>query len=233
MRKFLLLAMRHTYIFPILLFTIVFSIFTMDTKAQANFGRKEYGPTFITSPTFLNGIYKVNYPYYETTKDIQNKIPIVGISQFMGYQFSPYFMLGLGVEFDYWTKPRNIFVPIYLDLRVNMMSGDFAPHWYLNVGYGSRWSVDSKTVSAYGINSKTYVVHGAKSGIMLESGLGIKANVGYSNALILTFTAKAQESALKYHDPATDSGGTQDKYFANTYAPNWYIFLGVKAGIVF
>ena len=193
------------------------------------FERKDWGPVFITSPSFMNGIYKVTC----NGKDIQNKIPVVGISQFMGYQFSHYFMMGLGVEFDYWTKPKNAFVPIYLDLRFNMLNNDFSPHWYLNLGYASHWSVDSKTYSAYGINSITYVLHGAKPGIMIESGIGVKANASYSNSIILTFTDKVQESAIKYWDPETSSGGTQEKYFANTYENNWYLFLGVKAGIVF
>lgn len=217
--------MKHTYISSILILTLMFSLFTVDVKAQTNFGRKESGPAFITSPSFLNGVNKISF----NGQTKINNIPIIGISQFFGYQFSHYFMLGLGVEFDYWTKPRNIFVPIYLDLRVNMTAGDYAPHWYLNLGYGSQWNVDSKTTSA----CDKFILEGVKSGIMVESGLGIKANIGYSNALILTFTAKAQETAVKYRDPETNEGGTQEKYFANAYAPNWYIFLGVKAGIIF
>ena len=48
---------------------------------------------------------------------------------------------------------------------------------------------------------------------MLESGLGVKANASYSNAIILTFTMKAQESAVKYWDSSTASGGTQENIF--------------------
>ena len=221
--------MKGKYIRLIIIFCFFISLFTNDLQAQHSFSRKDYGPTFITSPSFINGIYKVTCD----GKDIPNKIPVVGLSQFMGYQFSPYFLIGLGVEFDYWTKPKNVFVPIYLDLRFNVIDNNIAPHFYLNLGYASRWSVDSKTYSAYGINSETYVLHGAKSGLMFESGIGIKASASYSNAIIITFTAKVQESAVKFFDRESTAGGTQAKYFANKYENNWYLFLGVKAGIVF
>ncbi|HOF15498.1 MAG TPA: hypothetical protein PLF32_02680 [Bacteroidales bacterium] len=210
---------------------ILLFVFTSNSQAQTSHERKDWGPTFITSASFVNGIHKVTS--HGGINNIANKIPTVGISQFMGYQFSHYFMVGLGVSFDYWTKPRNAFIPIYLDLRINMMNHDFSPHWYVNVGYGSRWNIDSKAQSAHGINTEKYVLHGAKPGIMLESGLGVKANASYSNAIILTFTMKAQESAVKYWDSSTGSGGTQEKYFPNTYENNWYLFIGVKAGITF
>ncbi len=214
-----------------LVILILFFVFVTNLQAQLSHDRKDFGPTFITSPSFLNGIHIVTS--HQGSNNINNKTPVVGISQFVGYQFSHYFMMGLGVNFDYWTKPRNAFIPIYLDLRVNMIAYDFSPHWYANIGYGSRWNIDSKAQAAHGINTDKYVVLGAKPGIMLESGLGIKANASYSNSIILTFTVKAQESAIKYWDPTSSSGGTQDKYIPNTYENNWFLFIGVKAGVVF
>lgn len=224
------MKMKFSYLKSVLIVSFLLSVCIKHTQAQLSFDRKDWGPVFITSPSFLNGVHKVSYDGDKTTP---NKIPVVGLSQFVGYQFSHYFMMGLGVEFDYWTKPRNAFVPIYLDLRFNMLSHDFSPHLYLNIGYGSHWSIDSKTRSAHGINTNAYVLHGAKPGIMAETGLGVKANASYSNAIIITFTAKVQESTVKFWDPSTDTGGTQDKYIANKYQNNWYVFLGVKAGIVF
>ena len=228
--KFNITYMKYREIYTLAVFCFIISLFTSNIMAQPQSSRKSFGPTFITSPSFVNGIHHVTY---DGNKVPSSSISIVGLSQFMGFQFSPYFMLGLGVSFDYWTKPKNAFVPIYLDLRFNFMDHNISPHMYLNLGYASQWSVDSKTYSAYGINSDRYVLHGAKSGLMFESGIGVKAHASYSNAIILTFTAKVLESAIKYNNGESTSGGTQAKYLANTYENNWYVFIGVKAGIVF
>lgn len=78
MQKYSILAMKHIYISFILIFTLLFSLFTVDLKAQANFGRKEWGPTFITSASFLNGIHKTKF----SNQTKQNTIPVIGISNF-------------------------------------------------------------------------------------------------------------------------------------------------------
>ena len=228
--KFQYQHMKHRGIYLWVIFCFIILFFNNNLFSQASFGRKTSGPAFITSPSFINGIHHVTF---NENKVPCNSISVVGLSQFLGYQFSPNFMLGLGVGFDYWIKPKNAFVPIYLDLRFNVIDYDISPHWYLNVGYASQWSVDSKTSKAYGGNTDKYILHGAKPGLMFESGLGIKANASASTSIIITFTAKVQESAVKYFDFETTSGGGQARYFANTYEKNWYIFIGAKAGILF
>ena len=130
----------------------------------------------------------------------------------MGYQFNPYLCLGIGVGFEYWTV-KNAYVPIYVDFRVNMMKTKFAPVWYINLGYSNRWFISSKPYKSTTGNGSDYIIHGSKSGLMGETGFGVKVNVKYSTALNLSQSMKP--------------------ILVDTDQSCVYISLGVKAGITF
>lgn len=52
-----------------------------------------------------------------------------------GYQFDPYLFLGIGVEFDYHKDLEALFVPIYADIRINLIKTPVCPFLDLKFGY--------------------------------------------------------------------------------------------------
>jgi hypothetical protein len=208
-----------------------------SVSAQQKRSMQTRGPMFITNVSFLQSISRLPYNIvkgeegqiknYKKT----NNISLISVSQFMGFQLSPYFALGLGVGFEYWTV-KNAFVPIYADLRFNMSQGKVAPHAYLNLGYATRWQIDSKPYKVSTGNSNEYVIHGHTSGIMGELGMGIKASIGHSSAIVITVSAKVQESALRYYQ-GNNLSQSMKPLLVNTNSNGMYLFLGIKTGFVF
>lgn len=166
-------------------------------------------------------------------RDFKNNLSIAGVSQVVGYQFSPAIIAGIGVGFEYWTSCRNAFVPIYADLRVNIGTSPIAPQWYLNVGYANRWYIDSKPYISDKLgNSKTYLIHGDRSGIMAETGIGVKAQVSKNVAIVLAGSFKMQESSVKFYE-GDEELTNMKPLLVNTSEHNWYTFAGIKASIIF
>jgi hypothetical protein len=225
--------MKNRLIFCFLLVTA-----TSFLSAQSVKKLQSRGPMFITSLSFNQGITRIPYgiiPGEEgMKKNLYKKtshISLMGASQFMGFQFSPYFALGLGLGFEYWTV-KSAFAPIYADLRFNMTDGKFAPHAYINLGYGNRWFFDSRPYKATTGNSNDYIIHAYTSGFMGEIGLGIKASVGYSTALVVTALCKVQESALRYYEGLPPSQSMKP-ILVNEKSYGMYLSAGIKIGVVF
>lgn len=196
---------------------------------------KNWGPTFITSPVFMQGFGNIHITNKESgfARDFKNNLSIAGVSQVVGYQFSPAIIAGIGVGFEYWTSCRNAFVPIYADLRVNIGTSPIAPQWYLNVGYANRWYIDSKPYISDKLgNSKTYLIHGDRSGIMAETGIGVKAQVSKNVAIVLAGSFKMQESSVKFYE-GDEELTNMKPLLVNTSEHNWYTFAGIKASIIF
>ncbi|MDR1181592.1 MAG: hypothetical protein LBL13_06410 [Bacteroidales bacterium] len=220
------------------LFLLILLIAIPSVSAQQRKTMQTRGPLFITSASFYQGISRLPYNIvsgeegqiknYKKT----NNISVICVSQFMGFQLSPYFALGMGVGFEYWTV-KNAFVPIYADLRFNMTKGKIAPHAYLNLGYANRWLIDAKPYKISTGNSNEYVIHGAASGIMGELGLGVKASVGYSSSIVISISAKVQESAFRYYDSNTPLSQSMKPLLVNTNSNGMYLFLGIKTGFIF
>ena len=230
--------MRNKYIFfaGILVFLLIGNA---TLSAQSLRIIRDRGPMFITSVSFFQGIQRFPYNVIPGEEELLHNsirknvnIPVISVSQFAGYQFSPYFALGLGLNFEYWTV-KNAFVPIYADFRFNMLKGKIAPHAYLHLGYSNRWHIDSKPYKVSKGNTNDYIIHGATSGVMGEIGLGIKASVGFSKAVVITASAKVQETALRYYSGNTDPSQSMKPLLVNANANGLYLFIGVKAGFVF
>ena len=222
----------------LVLLVAVAALFFIPSSIQAQRtppNTKYWGPTFITSPVFLQGIGNIHITNEESgvVRDFKNSISIAGISQFIGYQFNPYIIAGIGAGFEYWSSCKNAFVPIYADLRVNIGTSPIAPQWYINLGYANRWYMDSKPyISDKQGNSQTYIIHGDKSGLMAETGIGVKAQVSKDVNIVLSGVFKIQESSIKFY--RGDEELTNMKpLFVNTSEHNWYKFVGIKAGIIF
>ena len=209
------------------------------TSAQSLKTLKSKGPMFITSLSFYQGITRMPHnvlPGEEgLTKNYKktNTISLINGSQFMGFQFTPYFALGLGVGFDYWTvEGGNAFVPVYADLRFNLTDRKIAPHAYLNLGYANRWYITSKPYKISTGNTTEYIIHGATSGFMGEIGFGVKASVGYSTAIVITACGKVQESTMRYYEgiPPMQS---MKPLLVNASSTGLYLSAGIKVGVVF
>lgn len=52
-----------------------------------------------------------------------------------GYQFSPYFYLGAGIGLHYYTGIEDISVPLFANVRANMMTGNVTPFVDGKIGY--------------------------------------------------------------------------------------------------
>jgi len=224
------------------IFILMSGIFLMLILAgQASYAQnikvlKTRGPMYITSVAFFQGLTRIPYnvePGMENA--VQNGKQInfsnVTISQFLGFQFNPHLALGAGINFEYWTTKTG-FVPLYVDFRVNMTDKKIAPHWYINTGYAVRWNIDSKPYTVKTGTGLMYGLHGYTSGWMGETGIGIKASVGWASAILITLAAKAQESSLGYYAGETLSPGTKP-LLVNTPSHSVYISMGLKASIVF
>lgn len=230
--------MKNKYVICCL-FMLCMLVVVPFTSAQQQLKKiQSKGPMFITSASFFQGLQR--FPYNslpEEEGEIKNYTKVsfatMEISQFLGYQISPYFALGLGVGFDYWTtRNANAFVPIYADLRFNMTKGKFAPHLYLNVGYATRWAFTSVPYKPTTGNSNNYIIHGYTSGVIGELGLGLKASVGYSSAIVITVSGRVQESAMRYYE-GTPLSISMTPVIVNANSNGLYLFLGLKVGFVF
>jgi hypothetical protein len=223
--------MKNKLIFGCFL-VLLFFVATPFSSAQSVKKLQSSGPMFITSLSFHQGITRIPTGDEDRMKGYKKaNISLINASQFLGFQFSPYFALGLGLGFEYWTV-KNAFVPVFADLRFNMTDGKIAPHAYINLGYGNRWHMDSRPYKATTGNTNEYIIHGVTSGVMGEIGLGIKASVGYSTALVITASCKVQDSALSYYE-GTDLSQSMKPMIINKKSNSMYLFAGLKIGVVF
>jgi hypothetical protein len=185
--------------------------------AQDNMIFREHGVQYITSLSFHNGIYDVETP----TLKLQNNTPIFSLHQVVGYQFNPYFNLGLGLGFEKWRKTS--FIPLYADMRFNILRGRYSPHVMLNLGYSNKWYESPRPDPTY------QVIHGATEGLFFEGGLGFKAMFKHSRGMFLAISYKIQETDIKFSDELND----MPRLTTNRAKRVMYHFVGIRAGILF
>ena len=86
-----------------------------------------------SSFSFHNGIESVKIP----GRELPNNLSIFSFHQVVGYLFNPYFSLGMGLGFEKWR--RTSFIPIYADVRFNLLRGRYSPQLMFDLGYSSKW----------------------------------------------------------------------------------------------
>jgi hypothetical protein len=210
--------MRKRIHFLVLLFICVIAG-TPILEAQQIDNFKERGVIYISTFGFVNGFNEIKYSNERST--LSNNTTAVSVHQMVGYQFNPYFSLGMGVGFEKWKYTS--FIPLYADLRVNLLSGQFSPFLSVNFGYSSKWYESPIP------DNQHQVIDGATEGIYFSGGLGLKVMFSESAAGIISFEYKMQESSIKW----SDNLNLYPTLTTNQESRVIYQFLGVRAGILF
>lgn len=158
------------------------------------------------------------------TQTVQNRNFNISVNQLLGYQFNPYFQMGIGAGFDIWRY--TAFIPVYLNFTVNFTDTKIEPLFYANLGYSFKWYVSSVP------EKMDRVVHGTKTGPMGESGIGMRINLNEKLSIVLAACYKAQFSDIRYSVQDPDE---QDfsAYSTNAVKNALYHFAGVRLGVQF
>mgnify|MGYP003325970269 CR=1 FL=1 len=216
---------------------ILFASIT-DVQAQRNRIPQESKFVFMTSLAYATGagdIQLANFDCHEALlpptldasqvlKTVRNKNFNVNVEQLIGYQFNNYFYMGVGTGIDFWQ--HTAFVPLYLNLSVNMMQTRVAPTAFLNLGWGFKWYISSRPEVA------TRVIHGTNQGPMGEAGLGLRIQLSDKGSLLIAGTYKLQYSKIRY-SIVRDGEDDFSANLTNSIQPAFYHFGGVKVGIIY
>ena len=175
---------------------------------------------YMTSVGYATGLGQIELE----NQTVQNRNFDISVNQLLGYQFNPYFQMGLGAGFDFWR--HTAFIPIYLNLTVNFTDTKIEPMFYINAGYAFKWYVSSVPEKA------DHVVHGTKTGPMGEGGLGMRINLNEKLSLVLAACYKFQHTDIRYtilqpNEPDFSA------YSTNARKDVFYHFAGVRLGIQF
>lgn len=193
---------------------------TITLQAQSVINYKTKGFFYQTNLSFAAGIgnFKIN------EETIKNKITVFALNEVIAYQFNPHIYIGGGVGFEIWKK--NGFIPIFATIGLNVLKTNLSPYLYVNLGYANRWYVSEVP------DSETDVIHGGRSGLCFEGGLGLKTAVSKRSVLSIALIYKLQDSQLLYNDDTAVLSG-MNKYSTNNYKDVLYMFLGAKMSIHF
>ena len=93
---------------------ILLTAMLVATAGQAQHRRPTPARKFIymTSVGYATGVGQIKLEQ----QTVQNRNFDISVNQLLGYQFNPYFQLGLGAGFDFWR--HTAFIPIYLNITV-------------------------------------------------------------------------------------------------------------------
>lgn len=95
-----------------------------------------------------------------------------------GYQFNPYFFTGMGIGVHYymsmWRDDINVpFIPLFLDLRGNLMKGPIVPFVGMKLGY-------TLIIDDGILGSGVYIAPSAGVKYVLSESLALNMSLGYS-----------------------------------------------------
>lgn len=164
-----------------------------ETRPGYENGVKASGYTFIGELNFGLGMLEGTIRYKDTA---QGQYSIM-LSVFNGFTISPVIQLGLGAALDVWT--HRVFLPIYLDLRINMMKHDNTPFLYFNPGYSLGW-ITGTTGLGYG---------GAMAGI----GAGAKFRVSDKQVMVIALGYHYQQIRELQVNNRVEIKATRDAHF--------------------
>lgn len=191
-----------------------------EGRAQSGMITQERKFVYMTSLGYSFGVGEIELE----NKTVPNKNPSIQVNQLLGYQFCDNFYMGLGVGMDFWR--HTAFVPVYWNFSVNMLKRNVSPMLYLNAGYSFKWYISSQP------EAMTRVIHGTKTGPMVETGLGIRIKFNKKVSLNIAASYKFQHSAIRY---SVIENGEPDfsLYSTNRIKNVFYHFAGIRLGIMY
>ena len=176
---------------------------TTAGQAQHRHPTPERKFIYMTSVGYATGVGQIKLEQ-QTVKNINFDI---SVNQLLGYQFNPYFQMGLGAGFDFWK--HTAFIPIYWNFTVNF----------------TNTKVDA--------SNGRHVIHGTKTGPMCDTGIGLRINLNEKLSLLLAVCYKNQHSKI-YTVPDSDEQDKSASYSTNSNKDvpyHLYHFVGVRLGI--
>lgn len=203
-----------------ILIIILLSLLVTGGYAQHMRRTPERKFIYMTSVGYASGFGKIELE----NKTVANKNFNVSVNQLLGYQFNPYFQLGLGFGFDFWK--HTAFIPLYLNVTVNFTNTKIAPLFYANMGYSFKWYISSTP------EVMDRVIHGTMSGPMGEAGLGIRVKLNDKIAMVLAACYKNQYTDIRYSVLQPDEPDLS-AYTTNSRKAALYHFAGVRLGVQF
>lgn len=195
-------------------------LFCVNAYSQNRRPTPERKFIYMTSIGYATGLGQIVLD----TKTVQNRNFNISVNQLLGYQFNPYFQMGIGAGFDFWR--HTAFIPVYLNLTVNFTDTKIEPLFYTNLGYSFKWYVSSVP------EPMDRVVHGTSTGPMGEAGLGMRINLNEKLSIVLAACYKAQFTDIRYSIPEPD-GQDFSAYSTNARKEVLYHFAGVRLGVQF
>lgn len=205
-------------------FLMAFFLFsTVSVDAQTMLNTKHYRShfTYMTTGGFNSGIGTLHYG----NRKMQNKIPVFSVNQLVAYQFNPYVSLGVELGLDVWK--HTAFIPLTGNLIVNFLDRRATPLWYMNAGYAFKWYVSSKP------EKMTHVIHGAKSGLHLNTGLGAKVQIKEKLHLFIAADYKVQYTTLQYSEVSATDLYDYSSITTNRTDKKFYHFIGLRIGFMY
>lgn len=220
------------------IFMLLLLAATNHIYAQRNKIQQESKFVFMTSLGYFTGagdIQLANYDCHdllfppkldetEVLKTLKNRTFNVQVNQLIAYQFNNFFHMGVGTGIDFWRY--TAFVPIYLNLSVNMMQTKIAPTAFVNLGWGFKWYISSRPEVA------DRVIHGSNWGPMGEAGIGMRIKFNEKYGLFIAGTYKLQCSKIRY-SIIRDGENDFSADLTNSIQPALYHFAGVKVGFTY
>ena len=201
------------------LLTILVLFLMMGTAfAQQKDRKQERKFVYLTSAGFSAGLGEITYE----ERTLTNAIPVIKVDQLLAYQFNNYIYTGIGVGANIWKN--TVFMPLYLNISVNVLNKPITPHWYLNAGYSFKWHTSQKP------EERHKVLHGATPGLYGETGIGAHINYMKKVSFIFSVCYTVQDTYLKY---SVIQQGEPDLSAITTNREKrmLYHFLGMKIGI--
>ncbi len=223
---------------PISLFIALALILTAGTAQAQQKIQQESKFVFMTSLGYSTGLGSIQLANYdcsslilppklessEVLKTVRNNNFDVQLNQLIAYQFNNFFHMGVGMGLDFWRY--TAFVPLYLNLSVNMMQTRIAPMAFVNLGWGFKWYISSRP------EVTTRVIHGSNQGPMGEAGIGMRVKFNDKLGLLIAATYKMQYSKIRY-SIVRDGESDYSADITNSIQSACYHFAGIKIGITY
>lgn len=117
-----------------------------------------------------------------------------------GYRFHRLLYAGVGVGLSFFQRGYSL--PVFGELRGDILHAEVTPHYYVNAGY-SFPLYNGETIYWEEANAKV------KGGVLVDAGVGVKIHTTGAVAWLLTAGYRMQRSENEYTDPWSETRITE------------------------